>query len=182
MLESIIDFSNVSVPSSSAPDLGPAEEEGASEAKAAIRRAVEVLFEGVRLLEPVLKGKRAKGEPELDSDRAGVVLLRFGNRSLFAKEEGGALDWAKKWWKHGDEKEGGEGQGSEGRREEEKEQEQEQKQKEVEEKEGTTEPRVGKLDRAKKWMRGGKEKSSEEGPEEGQRKEMGQDEDTSPRD
>jgi len=48
-----------------------------------VERAIELVLDGVRILKsvPVVKKK-------IDGERSGVVMLRFGNRSLFAKEPG----------------------------------------------------------------------------------------------
>lgn len=68
-----------------------------------VARAVELVYKGVRLLRGVEVLKK-----KVDGERAGVVLLRFGNRSLFEKGEGeGLMGKVGGWWGKGGKGKGG---------------------------------------------------------------------------
>ena len=80
LLSSIIDWNAFHLPSD-------AKSTSKEDKEAALTRALELVFEAMRLLRGVEVVKK-----RVDAERAGVVGLRFGNRSLFAREEGGV--WA----------------------------------------------------------------------------------------
>ncbi|KAL7417339.1 hypothetical protein BDY24DRAFT_412079 [Mrakia frigida] len=95
LLCSLIDWDHV-VPST------PEEQaEGAVSPRESVERAIELVFDGVRMLKGVSVVKK-----KIDGERSGVVMLRFGNSSLFAKEPGfgsGLRKWGR--MKKGKEKE-----------------------------------------------------------------------------